>query len=237
MSHLQTLSGQAPSPEPWWQDPVLGSLIELINDPIDVCHYLPEPPVLCDDFEEDRRVQLDQILAEIELATERAAAENKRVAALVAEARELAACSDESSPTVSAGLLPGAPMMLLPSPMSAGDPISGGGMVQTYSVPTTPAVDIPQAEICLHGGELVDDGQGDAAEKPVRGRKGSKIDEAIGLLTAHRDWTDVKIAAQVGCSAANLSKNKRYKAARAAATAIAKEELKRVQKGRASDER
>jgi hypothetical protein len=70
---------------------------------------------------------------------------------------------------------------------------------------------------------------GPAAKRP------NKIAAVLGLLAMHPDWTDKAIAEAVGCSLPNLSKNKRYRAAREAIKGQGQEARQRSRKHRGSD--
>jgi hypothetical protein len=61
-------------------------------------------------------------------------------------------------------------------------------------------------------------------------RSPSRIDAAIGLLTAHPDWSDPEIAEQVGCTVQNLSQSPRYRIARDGVRALNREQLRRAPK-------
>lgn len=75
----------------------------------------------------------------------------------------------------------------------------------------------------------------DETVPPKPKRKASKIDQAIGLLTKHSDWTDPQIAEEVGCSLPNLSGNKRYRIARDGVRRMNQAQLRRSTTNTGSD--
>src|SRR5262249_4528143 len=63
-------------------------------------------------------------------------------------------------------------------------------------------------------------------------KRAGKLEMALAVLATHPGWSDRRIAAQVGCSGAYLSKQEKWRAARSAIKGVGQEDKHRAGQNR-----